>query len=219
MARIRLSRTRVEEGRLPAVCLRCGEPATLTKEKTFSWHPEWVSALIVLGLLCFLPLFLAGIIALAVTTERMRVPVPLCEAHNNHWLWRSLFIYIGLAFFLTTATIGLTLWLPSRQPPDWTGELGGYLCMGTAAGGLVWLVVAAFVQNGAVRAAEITARGITLIEVSPQFLKRFEAERAREEISEGKAGAGPHSWRAEDTGQFRDKTSRRRPHAEPDHES
>ena len=75
MAQLKLKHYEAEGGRLPHLCMRCGEPATMVKTRKFSWYPSWVYLLILLHLLIFL------IVAL-IMTKRMTVAVPIpisCE--------------------------------------------------------------------------------------------------------------------------------------------
>ncbi len=51
MTTIRLGRYEAETGRLPAVCMRCGAPAVVWKDKKFTWIPPWLSITILGGLL------------------------------------------------------------------------------------------------------------------------------------------------------------------------
>ena len=71
MATVRLYRDETEDFDLPAVCMKCGAPATTWKSKTFSWHPPWVYVLILIGLLPF------AIVAM-VLTKRRTILAPLC---------------------------------------------------------------------------------------------------------------------------------------------
>jgi hypothetical protein len=178
MARVRLSRHEVEEGALPFVCLRCGAPATLTRYKTFSWHPNWIDWFLVIGLLCFTPLLIAGVVLSFAMAERMRVPVPLCEAHKNHWRWRSWFIYGGLALFAVLGIGALVFWGSTiKSQHEALKAAAGWLCAATGVLALAWLIAAAIVQNKAIRAIEITEQSITLIKASPDFAEALAQER------------------------------------------
>jgi hypothetical protein len=175
MAQVRLTREEATEGIMPRVCMRCGADATITKAKTFSWHPQWADTLIIIGLLCFTPLLIIGIICSIATTVRMRVIVPLCDEHKNHWSWRAWFIYGGLAFFALVG-IGCLAFLLSQEGPD-QSDLIGFVCVAPAVLGFIWLIAAAIVQSGAIKPAEITDRGITLNKVSPDFVQAMEKDR------------------------------------------
>jgi hypothetical protein len=206
MAQLRLGRYEAEEGELPSVCMRCGAPATATKSKQFSWHPQWVLVLILAGLLPW------AIVAL-ILTKRMRVRVPLCQKHKNHWLWRGWVIYGGLAaiFVLGIGLAILTAQLEGAAHGRGS-DLGGFLCMGGWGVALAWLITAAIVQATGIRPTEITDRSITLNKVSPVFVEAVRKERlstveevyeendrprprrpARDEFYDPKAGRGKQS--------------------------
>ncbi len=184
MARLRLSRHRVEAGDLPHYCLRCGAPADLIREKTFSWHPEWIDTILVLGLCLVHVLLIVGIVLAIAFSKRMRVPVPLCRAHANHWRWRWLSIGLSLAGVLLVAASGITLLVVSDRLPLALRNVGGPVLLASVGLFIVWLVTAAFLQNSAIRAREITDDGITLIKVSPEFVRRFEDYRGAERLPE-----------------------------------
>jgi hypothetical protein len=169
MPRVRLTRYQVEGNRLPQLCMRCGAPATLTLEKTFSWHPQWIDTITIVGLIFFWPALIVGLILAGTMTKRMSVPVPLCDAHRNHWRWRAWFIYGGLAVAVLLG-IGAFAFLLSVPPsdPD-TQAVAGWTCGGTALAGFIWLIAAAFVQRGAIYASEITDDEISLNRVCPAF--------------------------------------------------
>ena len=38
------------DGELPMICMRCGEPATVTRSRNMSWCPPWVGVLLIAGL-------------------------------------------------------------------------------------------------------------------------------------------------------------------------
>jgi hypothetical protein len=181
MAQVRLDRYEVEEGLLPALCMRCGAPATLTKTKTFAWHPKWIDTLIIVGLILFTPLLLVGVILAATMTKRMRVPVPLCEAHRNHWFSRALFIWGGLGVIALLGIGTFVFLLTAGQQDETIQTLAGWMCGGAAVLALVWLIAAAIVQAGAIAPSEITDDRIALIRVSPAFVDALEQERYEDE--------------------------------------
>jgi hypothetical protein len=83
MAHIRLH-VQQANGRLPMVCIRCGEPATVVRTKTMSYYPRWLIFLVLGGL----PgLLLIVVLALGLR-KRARLQTPLCDRHQNHWTIR-----------------------------------------------------------------------------------------------------------------------------------
>src|SRR5438093_13767748 len=72
MAKIRLGRYEVEEEGLPAVCMRCGAPASVQKHKTFGSR-----------------------------ARRIRVPLFFCNRHKNYWVRYGIIIGGSLGLFFT----------------------------------------------------------------------------------------------------------------------
>ena len=166
MATVRLRGHVSEEGDLPDVCMRCGAPAAVYKDKSFSWFPGWIYILILAGLLVFL-------ILAVVLTKYRRVCVPLCERHKNHWLNRQLGLL--LSFLGLLALGGLTVFFIADSRPGSDGEtIGQVLCVGSLVSLLGWLVLAAVLQTTAIRPVEITERRITLTGVSREFVDAYE---------------------------------------------
>jgi hypothetical protein len=187
MAGIRLDRDEVND--LPRVCMRCGADAVTTREKRFSWHPQWVSTLVVVGLLCFTPLILAGLILMLVLTKRMRVRVPFCEVHQNYFRDRSVLISGGLVLFLVLGVGSFALLIalekPGGNPFD---QFTGFLCLGLGVTGLVWLITAAIVQSMMIRATEITDDSITLTKVAPEFVDALKHDRIGDRWDDAETG-------------------------------
>jgi hypothetical protein len=163
MANVILSRYEVENHRLPNACLRCGAPATVTRNKQFSWNPPWVFLLIFAGLL---PLLIVALI----TTKKMRMSAPFCDEHKGHWSKRSAWTFAGFGL-LTLMVIGAFAvgFFDSNNP------VFGVACMGVLGAGVVWLIAAAVMQHTSIRPTKITDREITLTNVSPEFVQVVEA--------------------------------------------
>jgi hypothetical protein len=216
MAQVRLDRYELEEGLLPAVCMRCGAPATLTKAKTFAWHPTWIDTLIILGLICFTPLLLVGIVVAISMTKRMRVPAPLCHAHQNHWSWRAAFIWGGLGVIAFLGIGTFVFLMNTGQEDESLQVLAGWMCGAAGLIGLIWLIAAAIVQAGAIRASEITDDRIALIGVSPAFVEAVKRERDEAEEPFDDVRPRQRRPRPEDAEGFYDPDVRRPGHPPPD---
>ena len=192
MARVVLTRYEVDGNRLPAVCIRCGRPSDLTLERRFSWHPPWIDTLIVLGLILFTPLVIVGIVLAATQTKRMYVEVPLCTRHRNHWRWRAWFVYGGLVavILLAAGTIAFLVVASDRPNAD-LQYFAAWTCGGAGVVGVVWLIAAALIEKGTIRASEITDETIALSRVSPDFKSAAQAERDPWEDPSSKRGPDP----------------------------
>jgi hypothetical protein len=175
MALVRLTREEATEGILPRVCLRCGADATVTRERTFSWHPQWVDIFLVLAFISLVFLWVAVILSIALNV-RLRARVPLCDAHKNYFRNRDLFIYGGLVILalagLVCLAVMIYLWSEIEH-----SELFSYLCALPLGVALVWLISAAIMQSGTVKATEINDRGITLNRVSREFIDALRYDR------------------------------------------
>jgi hypothetical protein len=188
-------------------CLWCGAPSTLVKNHKFSWQPQWVSSLIILGLLFCMPLALVFIL---IGTKRKRLSVPLCDAHRNHWLWRQLLTpLLGLLalfalVFITAVVAGMLQASPRRHGQE---DLFGLICGGGVILGVIWLVVMAIYQSNSIRAIEISDTAITLTNVSDRFIRFYrgprDAPRVDDYVREHWGRGNKPLHRPDDPGRFR----------------
>jgi hypothetical protein len=163
---LKLFRDEFQETALPPVCMRCGAPATVVREKRFTWGPGWLMALLLIGLLCSGPLFLVALVLVPFLLRTMRVPIPLCGRHRNHWIPLNVVLYGGLATFALLISSTITLWAVGGK-----GELAGGLCFATFLFLGCWLIPAAVLQTYTIRALEITRESITLAGVAKKFVR------------------------------------------------
>src|SRR5262245_19259117 len=165
MAQLLLSREEAEQNGLPATCMRCGAPSTVAVPKSFWWAPDqgwsilaWDATWNLRPLLFF------------TRARRCRLNMPLCDRHYRQRCLRRLLLLWTSVLFLILGGIGGVLWVENY----WGGLLVGAL-MGLA----LWVpFVAAPLHVGAIREREITKESITLVNVSAEFVKAVEAQRA-----------------------------------------
>jgi hypothetical protein len=177
MAKVRLRRYECDKGRLPQVCMSCGEPSDLEKRKKFAWTPPWVGILILAGLLPY-------IIVASIMTQRCTVYVPLCNQHKSHWLMRGLIG--GLSFFgLLLIGVGLFVLVgileQNNKANPGEGSLFGFACLAVLGLFIAWIVLLYILQQSAIRPTEITDRTITLTHVSEEFIRAVEGMDDEEE--------------------------------------
>jgi hypothetical protein len=163
MANAKFSFYEVDRKLIPELCMRCGEPATTHKNRTFSWCPPWVIVTIIAGLLPY-------VIVSMIVTKRKRVSVPLCDAHKHHWLSRGLIILFS--FIALLGLIGLDIAFGDK-------DFVPILVVATLIAGLAWLILIAVLQNTAIRASEITDRSIKLSGLAESFCQAALVERDR----------------------------------------
>jgi len=161
MGAVRLVRDRVEQGDLPAVCMRCGEAATGTSGKTFSKRQGWTFILIFLG---GLPYLLAGL----VFRDRFRVQAPLCDAHRNHFHWQRAILWGGLTGLIGLAVGCFTL------IGNVSDEVQKQCFIGLAIAGGVWVVVYLGNMFTSITAASVSSEETLLVGVSDEFAKAYE---------------------------------------------
>jgi len=174
MATIRLYREEIEEGELPPFCMRCGAESTLVRRKRFSWGPSWVMILLVVGLAVSGPVFLIALFLIPFFLKRMRVPVPLCHRHRNHWLPLQVVLFGGLSIFALLFTCAIALFVIGQNAGDFWGKIGGWLLMGGFGVFVLMLFPAAIMQTSVIKAVEITKDSITLSNVSRKFVDQVE---------------------------------------------
>jgi hypothetical protein len=161
MAEIRLGRYEIESRALPHVCLKCGAPAAIHKKKKFHWHPAWVNLFVFFGLL-------PCAILMIVLRKSMTVPVPLCERHKNHWLWRQVVGIGGVVLLLVGLFGGLAL--NSARGNEASDALAGTFCFGIALYLFVWVVIWIVLSVIEIKPNEITDHTITLKGVHQHFI-------------------------------------------------
>ncbi len=164
MAYIRLH-VQQADGKLPMVCMRCGEPAIVVKTKKVSWFPRWVFWLILAHLIIF------GIVAL-IMTRRAKLQAPLCEQHQGHWLFRQIFLGLSLVGIVIYAISLIVFFV--NAPPQAADQFGLFVYVGSMVLVIGWLIAIAIVQSTAIRAAEITKTHILLAGVSEAFVQAVE---------------------------------------------
>jgi hypothetical protein len=158
-------------------CMWCGRPSTVLKNHKFTWQPQWVSSLALLGALFCIPL---AAVVIIVGTKRSRLSVPLCDAHKNHWLWRQWLLPLAGFVGLLVSVVG-TLLVAGMLQPNRRGnaadDLVGLVCGGGVILGLIWLVTMVFLQSMSIRAIDISDTAITLTNVSDRFIKSYRGPR------------------------------------------
>jgi hypothetical protein len=176
MATIALHRDEFEENKLPPLCIRCGEPATCVKKKTFTWGPDWLLILLFVSI-CFGPLFWVALILNLVVRKRMKVPVPLCQKHRNHWLPLQVVLFGGIGLVVLLFTTVVILLLTATHPNSPNIPLAGWFALGTLLTLVIVLFPAAILQKRVIRATLITDYGIWLRGVASEFSDTVEERR------------------------------------------
>lgn len=170
MAQVRLGRYEAENKQLPAVCMRCGQPAEFWKSKKFTWRPPWI---IILVLAAVIPYFVVA----AILQKKMLVRAPLCRQHRNHWFQKVIaniayFVFLALLYFLGASLQWVAISVPARAAPaqEIRDTAQAALCFGGIVALLGWLVMNVIFDEVLIHAGEIDETSITLKRVADGFV-------------------------------------------------
>lgn len=159
-----LSRSEIDNDQLPPLCVCCGRPTELFKDRVFTWHPWWVYSFL---LLAILPYFVVRWSA----ARRWTVRLPLCRRHRYHWAWRRAVFWGSSILGISLMGIGLGL------GTHW--DTGGG--EGLIGAGCMVLTYAPFLYIGfretMIRAGAMTSDRITLKAVSARFTMALQQAR------------------------------------------
>lgn len=165
---------------LPQVCMRCGAPATMVKDKRFSWGKEWLTGLLILGTFFLgIPFLAIMLLLLPFILWRRQVAVPLCEAHRNLWLPYQITMFIGLVILAGLATAIAYLAFTAKASWDPKASMAYGLGLGTIFFMIILIAVGGSLQRRIIRPLEITPDSITLNCVDERFIQAME-ERDRQ---------------------------------------
>jgi phage shock protein PspC (stress-responsive transcriptional regulator) len=189
---------RADSGRgvvdLPPICIKCGAPATVRKNKQFSWQPPWVPILIIGGVWPY-------IIVSLIMTKRKSVETPLCDEHKSYWWMYPLMMWmlaLGLLALGAVALVGATA---AGGNGNNNADFVGLACGGTGVALLALIIVAAIMNSRRIRPTEITDRHVHLTGVSPEFADAVDAEEDRQRSAFDRGddyGRGPRRSRQDD---------------------
>ncbi len=161
MSLIRVYHRETDGESFPPLCMRCGADSDRMVSQTFSWMSGWVHVLLLVGLLPWL-------IGALITRKTARMTLPLCARHVNHWLYRTLYVFLGLFFWIAMAVLLIAF---SKEIPDQLREPAIAACV---FGALFWLIGGLILTTSAIRAAVINDFGVKLTNVNKDFAKAWE---------------------------------------------
>lgn len=174
MAIVTLNRQNFTSG-LPAVCMRCGAPATVWKESTY----EMTEQKGFVGFGTFSHVILLLELGASFFRDRHRLQMPFCDLHQNHWRNRKWLIVAGpiLSSLLLLSAAVLNTQMPGAgtQVDSWVARI-----LFLAFGGLITsFIVGVIAHETSIHPTEITRDTMTFKGVSQDFVKatlRYSAE-------------------------------------------
>ena len=93
----------VAAGRLPDICMVCGEHTTERVKTTISYQSKPAQAAMMLG---FILGGIPGVVIAILTNHETPVACPLCARHRNHWSRLTIFASIGWMIPILLAGLG-----------------------------------------------------------------------------------------------------------------
>jgi len=146
MASVRLKSYDGEVHDLPDVCMKCGAPSAVRKNKTFSWCP-WI------------------------IPKRCDVEAPLCERHKNHWLMRQLLVLLSMLGLFALGVVPIIAAAAADRGGD---KRYAWACLvGWVALFLGWIILVVVATATTIRTNEITDTYIRLVSVSEEFAAAY----------------------------------------------
>ncbi len=161
---VTLTRDQVDRDELPRICIVCGEPATKSVNKTFSYRPPWVEYLYFAGIF-------PGLIAEHMYSQEMRVSCPVCQQHGNHWSRLAWVASVGWLLAVPFALVVLAACKVSDLDDDWRTLV--FVAAGAGLGLAIWLAIVIRFAVTTIKVSKISSSGdeITLHRVSDAFAK------------------------------------------------
>src|SRR5262245_36074571 len=98
MATITLERWEAERGKLPDVCICCGDPSDELRETILSWTEG-----------SGVPLSAESVVSSAMEMTAMRVRLPVCRFHRAPRIWKATSLGCGITFGITLVILSLCL--------------------------------------------------------------------------------------------------------------
>jgi len=159
MATVMIFRDEVEDGLLPHLCMKCGQPATHFKSRTFyGFHYD--NIIPTFGLL-FGP--------------SMTVNVPLCDVHRFHWTIRTAVLIGGFLLLAGGFTLGMIA--VSNQNGGSKGDSYAIVSLSSLAFATVWVIISIYLQHTTIQTYSFTGRWLILVGVAEEFREALLDER------------------------------------------
>lgn len=156
----------------PDVCAVCGRHTERRQTKEFSVTKKSATPLIVMFMILFFPL---GIAIAIWATKKMRVTLPVCYRHRNHWLELVLFASLGWVLIPLGAISGV--YFGGALTFNGNGNYQGGdpmiiipLCL---AGIIAYVGPIIYLASTRVKSEELTRRGLRIQNVASAFSRAY----------------------------------------------
>jgi hypothetical protein len=166
MAQVWLSRRDCAEGTLPALCLKCGAPASECVEKELAGTLLWGAPL-------------TWLLSAIWDGQSAKLRVPMCAKHRDYWRQRRLILSVGsVVMLLSVLAVPVWFWLAGVKldldgpAPDREAAVVNTAALLFSA---LFLFVLVYGTSG-IRVKEIHEDGVLLFGVSLKFAHVYEGE-------------------------------------------
>lgn len=161
----------VVAGRLPDVCMVCGEHTTTRVRTTISYQSKAAQAAMMLG---FILGGIPGVAIAILTSHETPVACPICARHRNHWNRLTIFASIGWMIPILLAGLGFLVGylvsdsrsIEHPEPPAFVGMVTGLVC-----GAAMYLIPVIYLSCTVVKCEQTSEEHISFNRVSSAFAK------------------------------------------------
>jgi len=161
----------VVAGRLPDLCMVCGEHTTVRVKTTIHYQSKAAQAAMTLG---FILGGIPGVVIAILTSHETPVACPICARHRNHWSRLTIFASIGWMIPILLAGLGFLVgYLASHSTsvdhPAQSAFLG--MATGLVCGAAIYLIPVIYLCCTVVKCEQTSADQITFSRVSSAFAR------------------------------------------------
>lgn len=179
MPKATLTTYELDHDLLPAVCVKCGAPATVRVTRPVPIPPRKRTG-------CwFIPLFFvlylavpAVVVLLPVVVRKTGVRIPACEAHQGDWAWRDR----ARRRILWPAMVALSLAVQAVVLTGLVIHPGLYAHAAAGVIAIAFLIDLAVLARGEVGVFRNGPDKVRLVRVHPDFVAALTEDRARDRV-------------------------------------
>jgi hypothetical protein len=163
-------------GKLPPVCIVCGQDAQYHPETSFSTRPIWILSLILLGVI--------GLVVWIILAFALRkacvLHLPLCDEHQGYWRTRKFISGLLMAIPFGCALSALTaVGVIERSVPNFRANYGSIVLIVFGVVILFFFIAWAVYNTMGIQAKSISQFSITLKNVHQSFIAEMVARRTK----------------------------------------
>jgi hypothetical protein len=168
----------VVAGRLPDLCMVCGEDTIARVKTTISYQSKAAQAAMMLG---FILGGIPGVVIAILTSHETPVACPVCVRHRNHWSRLTIFASIGWMIPILLASLAFLIGHIAGDPPsaDRPGAVAiiGML-IGLMCGLAIYLIPVIYLSCTVVKCEQTSEDQISFNRVSSKFARAARSQKS-----------------------------------------